>query len=169
MKRPKAYGAWIHLDMASKVWIIGLVDLITVFPFATKGYEGKGIMEGVNYGAIARVLIGRSMSYGLCAVLPIPHSLALKWFLCGLVSARRTRSWLRSAAKRSAPRKAECRRCWRSRSASSNDREITSDRQDSKVMQLSCPAKIVSNAILIESRARRPDGNDCWPRALSAA
>ena len=58
-------------DMDSKVWIFALVDLIIAFPFTyifVKGYEGKGIMEGVRFGAIVGVLISVPMSYGFYAV-----------------------------------------------------------------------------------------------------
>ncbi len=75
-------------DMASKGWIIVLVDLIIAFPFTyifVKGYEGKGIMEGVRFGAIIGVLICLPMSYGMYAMLPIPYSFALQQFLYGLV------------------------------------------------------------------------------------
>ena len=77
-------------DVASKAWITVLVDLIIAFPFTyifVKGYEGKGMMEGVRFGAIVGVLVGLPMSYGIYAVLPIPHSLALQWFLYGLIEA----------------------------------------------------------------------------------
>lgn len=45
-------------DMASKVWIFYLIDLIAAFPFTyifVKGREGNGILEGVRFGAIVGV------------------------------------------------------------------------------------------------------------------
>ena len=65
-----------------------LVPLIIAFPFTyifVKGYEGKGILEGVRFGAVVGVLIGFPMSYGMYAMLPIPHSLALQWLVYGLI------------------------------------------------------------------------------------
>jgi hypothetical protein len=75
-------------DMDSKAWIIALVDLIIAFPFTyifVKGYEGKGIMEGVRFGTIVGVLISIPMPYGMYAMLPMPYSLAFQWFLYGLI------------------------------------------------------------------------------------
>jgi hypothetical protein len=75
-------------DVDSKAWIIALVDFIIAFPFTyifVKGYEGKGIMEGVRFGTVVGVLICVPMSYGTYAMLPMPYSLAFQWFLYGLI------------------------------------------------------------------------------------
>lgn len=75
-------------DMTSKVWIFFLIDLIVAFPFTyiyVRGYEGKGIMEGVRFGAIIGVLMSIPMAYGMYAMLPVPYSLALQWFIYGLI------------------------------------------------------------------------------------
>jgi hypothetical protein len=77
-------------DMASKTWIFFLIDLIYAFPFTyifVRGYERKGIIEGVRFGAIVGVLISVPMAYGLYALLPVPYSLALQWFLYGFIEA----------------------------------------------------------------------------------
>lgn len=77
-------------DMASKTWIFFLIDLIYAFPFTyifVRGYEGKGIIEGVRFGAIVGVLLSVPMAYGLYALLPVPYSLALQWFLYGFIEA----------------------------------------------------------------------------------
>ena len=83
------YAETKHLwrpDMASKMWIMQVVSLVTSFLFVyifTKGYEGKGIMEGFRFGLIVGLFTSLPMGYGSYAVMPIPYELAFKWFLYG--------------------------------------------------------------------------------------
>ena len=75
-------------DMASKKWIIHLITLIGSFFFAfifSKGYENKGIGEGLRYGLYIGLWMGTGMAYGTYAMVAIPYSLALEWFLFGVV------------------------------------------------------------------------------------
>ena len=65
-----------------------LTDLIWVYFFTfffVKGYENKGIMEGVRYGAYMGIFVSLVFSYQNYVVLPIPYSLALQWFIYGFV------------------------------------------------------------------------------------
>ena len=76
-------------DMEAKLWIMWLVGFITSFLFAyifTKGYEGKGIAEGVRFGFLIGLFTSIPMAYGSYATLPIPYSLALRWFLYGTLA-----------------------------------------------------------------------------------
>lgn len=69
-------------------WIIGLTGLIwaVLFTFIyTKGFEGKGVMEGVRYGLWIGLFISIPMAFNLYVVLPVPVSLALQWFIYGLL------------------------------------------------------------------------------------
>jgi hypothetical protein len=75
-------------EMDSKMWIMILTDLIWVYFFTfffVKGYENKGIMEGVRYGAYMGIFVSLVFSYQNYVVLPIPYSLALQWFIYGFV------------------------------------------------------------------------------------
>jgi hypothetical protein len=75
-------------DMSSKMWIIHLVMLIGSFFFAfvfSKGYENKGIMEGVRYGLYIGIWMSVGMAYGTYAMIAIPYSLALQWFIYGVI------------------------------------------------------------------------------------
>ena len=75
-------------DMSSKMWIFHLITLISSFFFAfifSKGYEGKGIREGVRYGLYIGLWLSIPMAYGSYASLPIPYSLALQWFIYGVI------------------------------------------------------------------------------------
>jgi hypothetical protein len=51
----------------------------------SKGYEGKGIMEGVRYGFYIGMLMSVPMAYGSYGAMPITYSLALQWFIYGLL------------------------------------------------------------------------------------
>jgi energy-converting hydrogenase Eha subunit A len=77
-------------DMDSKMWIMWVVGFIVSFVFAyifAKGYEGRGIMEGVRFGAVVGLLTALPSAYTTYAIFPIPYSLALSWFLAGMVEA----------------------------------------------------------------------------------
>lgn len=50
-----------------------------------KGFENKGIMEGVRYGFYIRVWMSVGMAYGTYAMVAIPYSLALQWFIYGVI------------------------------------------------------------------------------------
>ena len=74
-------------DMMDKMWIYSLVAAITSFFFVliySKGYEGKGIMEGVRYGLYVGAMLSTGMAYGSYASYAIPYSLAIQWFLFGM-------------------------------------------------------------------------------------
>jgi hypothetical protein len=64
------------------------VYLIVSFFFTlifSKGYEGKGVQEGWRYGFYVGMIMATSMAYGTYGSMPIPYSLALKWFVFGLL------------------------------------------------------------------------------------
>jgi hypothetical protein len=71
-------------DMMDKMWILHIVKIVVSFFFAlifTKGYEGKGIIEGIRYGLYIGVMLGVGMAYGTYAMIAIPYWLALQWFI----------------------------------------------------------------------------------------
>lgn len=75
-------------DMIAKGWILHVVKIITAFFFTlifSKGYENKGIMEGVRYGFYMGAIIAAGFALGSYASFPIPHRLALEWFLFTLL------------------------------------------------------------------------------------
>lgn len=80
-------GVW-RADMESLMWIYHVLAVIGAFFFTfvfSKGYEGKGIMEGVRYGLYIGIWMSSGMAYGSYAMINIPYSLALQWFLYGIV------------------------------------------------------------------------------------
>jgi hypothetical protein len=71
-----------------KIWLFYVVYLFVAYFFTlifSKGYEGKGIMEGLRYGFFVGMMMAVPMAYGTYAAMPIPYSLALSWFICGLI------------------------------------------------------------------------------------
>jgi hypothetical protein len=71
-------------DMMDKMWVLHIVKVVVSFFFAlifSKGYEGKGIIEGVRYGLYVGLMMGVGMAYGTYAMIAIPYSLALQWFI----------------------------------------------------------------------------------------
>ena len=79
------HGIW-RTDMQSKIWIqwvVGLlISLLATYIF-TKGYEAKGILEGVRFGLIIGLFASIPAAYGTYMIIPIPYLLALEWFLYG--------------------------------------------------------------------------------------
>jgi hypothetical protein len=75
-------------DMMQKMWIMHVVKVVVAFFFTfifSKGYEGKGIMEGVRYGLYVGVMMAVGMAYGTYAMIAIPYHLALQWFIYGTI------------------------------------------------------------------------------------
>ncbi|MFC1558703.1 hypothetical protein ACFL40_05045 [candidate division KSB1 bacterium] len=90
-------SVWRH-DTDDKMYIMhvtgAILSLLFVYIF-TKGYEGRGILEGARYGLWMGLLITIPGAYGSYAVLDIPYCLAFSWWtlgtvqliICGIVAA----------------------------------------------------------------------------------
>jgi len=69
------------------MWIYFVTTLFTSFFFTlifSKGYEGKGISEGLRFGLYVGLMIAIPMAYDSYASYPLPYTLALQWFCYGL-------------------------------------------------------------------------------------
>jgi hypothetical protein len=69
-----------------KLWILPVTGLFFSFLFTfifSKGFEGKGLLEGTRYGLYIGLMVALPMAYGAYAMMPIPYSLALQWFIYG--------------------------------------------------------------------------------------
>jgi len=76
-------------DMESLMWVYHVLALIGAFFFTfifSKGYEGKGVIEGVRYGLYIGIWMSSGMAYGSYAMINIPYSLALQWFIYGVIA-----------------------------------------------------------------------------------
>jgi hypothetical protein len=86
-----AYHATASLwrpEAEMKIWLFYVVYLFVAFFFTlifSKGYEGKGVGEGLRYGFYVGMMMAVPMAYGTYGSMPIPYSLALQWFLYGLI------------------------------------------------------------------------------------
>jgi hypothetical protein len=75
-------------DMESKMWVNYVVSIIMSFFFTlifSKWYRGKGIIEGVQYGVYTGLLMATPMAYSTYAMIPIPYSITIQWFIYGLI------------------------------------------------------------------------------------
>lgn len=75
-------------DMLSHFYFIPIGELIMAFFFClifTKGYENKGIMEGVRYGLLVSIGFGMSSFLIQYAVYPYPFSMIIWWTVGSVV------------------------------------------------------------------------------------
>ncbi len=75
-------------DMSSKMWIFHVVMLVGAFFFSfifSKGFENNGVAEGVRYGTYIGIWLGVGKAYGTYAMIAIPYSMALQWFIYGVI------------------------------------------------------------------------------------
>ncbi len=69
-----------------KLWMLPVTGMFFSFFFVfifSKGYEGKGVAEGIRYGLYVALMVVLPKAYGNYALMQIPYSLALQWFLYG--------------------------------------------------------------------------------------
>jgi len=87
------YAALSHVwrpeaEMMSKMWITFLTSAVWTVLFCyifTRGYEGKGIMEGARYGLLMGLFYGVTVSYESYMVYPITLGLAHAWAIITVV------------------------------------------------------------------------------------
>lgn len=75
-------------EMQAKMWRMWIADFVFSFFFVfifIKGYQNKGIMEGVRYGVYIALFMNFSASVAQNVVYPIPFTLALQWFIYGSI------------------------------------------------------------------------------------
>ncbi len=75
-------------DMMSLMWIMYLSSFIfsylMMFVFV-KGYEGRGLLEGVRFGIIIGLMTVGAGSFYQFTIYPLPFSLIIQWFGFGLI------------------------------------------------------------------------------------
>ncbi len=80
-------GVW-RTDMERLMWLGWVTPLFYCFFFVyifAKGFEDRGIMEGVRYGLIMWGFISIPVTYGQYMMYPLPYSLILQWLFSDLI------------------------------------------------------------------------------------
>lgn len=75
-------------EMNAKMWRMWVADIVWSFFFVfifTKGYQNKGLIEGVRYGIYIALFMNFMAAVAQNVVYPIPFSLALQWFIYGSI------------------------------------------------------------------------------------
>ncbi|TGL62315.1 hypothetical protein EHQ58_03710 [Leptospira ognonensis] len=82
-------GLWrTSEELGNLAPIFMLIYLVVSLGFASiflRAYAGGGILEGVKIGFMIGVISRFWYAYTNFIVLPIPHTLAIQWFLFGLI------------------------------------------------------------------------------------
>ncbi len=76
-------------EMKDMMWIMFVTSAIYLFLFCyifTKGYEGKGIGEGVRYGLLMGLFMSVPMAFESYVIYPVTLNLAITWFIGGVVT-----------------------------------------------------------------------------------
>lgn len=74
--------------LESTQWIRLLTSLVWSFFFTfifVKGYENKGIMEGIKFGIYIGLFYSFVWAYQTYWMYPLPYSLIFQWFIFGLI------------------------------------------------------------------------------------
>lgn len=76
-------------EMMSKMWIMflgGAVSLLLFCYIFTKGYENRGIAEGVRYGALMGLFISIPIALDQYVVYPLTSFLMQIWLVAGVLT-----------------------------------------------------------------------------------
>jgi len=76
-------------EMASMMWMMmvgGAFSLLIFCYIFTLGYEGKGVMEGVRYGALIGVFASIISAVNSYVIYPLTGELAVIWFVTGVIA-----------------------------------------------------------------------------------
>jgi hypothetical protein len=74
--------------LQSTQWVRLFTELVWAFFFTfifVKGYENKGIMEGIKFGIYIGLFYSFVWAYQSYWMYPIPYSLTFQWFISGLI------------------------------------------------------------------------------------
>jgi hypothetical protein len=87
--KPNIKGVWRpEAQMHKFFWVRIVTTLVFSFFFTyifAKGYERKGLMEGIRYGLIITLFTFFVTSFEQFIIYPIPYFLVWYWIIAGLV------------------------------------------------------------------------------------
>ena len=67
--------------------VVGIIVSFFVTMMYSKGHEGKGMMEGIRFGLFLGFISATPMAYATFATSPITYSLAMQWFIYGMIKS----------------------------------------------------------------------------------
>ena len=76
-------------EMQDMMWMMLVSSAVTMYMFCyifTRGYEGKGIIEGVRYGVLVSFLMAGALAVDVHVIFPLPADVASIWLVSGFVS-----------------------------------------------------------------------------------
>ena len=76
-------------EIESLTWVMFVSSALYLLLFCyifTKGYEGKGVGEGLRFGLLLGLFMSIPMAMDQFAVYPISTNIAVIWFVSGVVS-----------------------------------------------------------------------------------
>ncbi|PKL40097.1 MAG: hypothetical protein CVV44_07740 [Spirochaetae bacterium HGW-Spirochaetae-1] len=85
-----AYEATTKLwrpEMMDLMWIMILTGIFLSFMFVfifVKGYEGRGLAEGLRYGLVIGLFMNVPAAFNQYVVYPLPFSLSMQWLVYGM-------------------------------------------------------------------------------------
>lgn len=77
-------------EMNRLMWRMLIADLVWSFFFVfifIKGYQNKGLLEGVRYGVYIALFMNFVAAVAQNYAYPIPYTLALQWFIYGSIQS----------------------------------------------------------------------------------
>ncbi len=75
-------------EMIQYTWLMLLTGIVFSFFFTfifARGYEGKGISEGIRFGLYITLFWVFVNAFNSFAIYPLPYSLAWMWILIGFI------------------------------------------------------------------------------------
>jgi hypothetical protein len=76
-------------ELNSMMWMMMVGSVLYMFLFCyifTRGYEGKGIGEGVRYGLLMGLFLSIPSAVDQFVVYPLTANLAVIWFVTGVIA-----------------------------------------------------------------------------------
>ncbi len=76
-------------EMMDMMWMMMVSGAVMMFMFCyifTRGYEGKGIMEGVRFGFLIGLLMAGPMAIDPHVIYPVPAEVATIWLISSVMS-----------------------------------------------------------------------------------
>lgn len=76
-------------EMMDMMWMMMVSGAVMMFMFCyifTRGYEGKGIMEGVRFGFLIGLLMAGPMAIDPHVIYPVPANVATIWLISSVMS-----------------------------------------------------------------------------------